>query len=268
MPITTLDGVIAGMLPPRDFMKIGGTMEAAGQMHSFFYGTGVPAAAAQPSPGMSGAALTSYAGQLPWTNPSNGLSYLARLQASCSLAGSLFLCDRLWHNSGIAVTTLTEQTINSVAFPARDINGLTSGTGILIGLEVYGATTNAGAIANISYKYTNSAGDIDKVATIASFPATAAAGTFVPFPLAAGDLGVRTVQSITLGTSLVTGSVHLVAYRILSKLDIMVANIGQSVDPITSGFVRLHDNTVPFLTFIPTATTACVVNGQMIVTQG
>lgn len=270
MAISTLDQVIAGMLPPRDFMKVGGTMKAAGQWHSFFYAGGWPGSAPQPVSGMSGAALTSYTGQLPWTNPGGAnLSYLARLQASGTLAGSLILCDRLWHNSGISVTTLTEQAVSSPTFPARDINGLTSGTGVFVGMEVFGATTNVGAIANMSYKYTNSAGTQHQSITIApAYPATAAAGTFIPFPLVAGDVGVQTIESITLGTSLVTGSVHLVAYRILSKLDLLIANIGQSVDPISSGFVRLYDNTVPFLMFIPTAVTATVFSGQMIVTQG
>src|SRR4030042_5806238 len=101
MPITALSHVVAGLRPPEDFLKVGGTMEAAGVFHSLFYTAGRPGAAVAPSPGLAGAALTTYAGQVPWVNPTQGaMSYLARLEASASLAGSLYVIDRLWHNSG------------------------------------------------------------------------------------------------------------------------------------------------------------------------
>ncbi len=48
MSITTLDGAIAGARPPFDIVKVGGTMEAAGVLHSLFYANGSPGAAAAP----------------------------------------------------------------------------------------------------------------------------------------------------------------------------------------------------------------------------
>lgn len=268
MAITTLDGVIAGMRPPEDFLKVGTTMEAVGVMHSFFYATGRPGAAVAPSPGLAGAALTTYAGQIPWTNPGAGNSYLARLAYSASTAGCILLMDRLWHNSGFAMATLTAQTINSVAWPARDRNGATLGDNVLVGIEVSTATTNAGAITNTTMSYTNQAGTAGRTATIASFPATAVAGTFVPFQLAAGDTGVRSIQTVTLGTSYVAGAIHLVAYRVLARVECIIGNTGMAIDPLTSGFVRLYDNTVPYLVWLPTVTTATNVAGSLTVAQG
>lgn len=268
MAITTLDGVIAGMRPPEDFLKVGGTMEAVGVHHSFAYTTGRPGAATAPSPGIGGAALTTYSGQIPWTNPVSGNSYLARLQASAGAVGALILYDRLWHNSGIVVTTTTAQTVNSVAWPARDRDGTTNGESVLVGIEVRTATTNASAITNTTMSYTNQAGTSGKIATISSFRATAVAGTFVPFQLADGDTGIRSIQSITLGTSYGGGAIHLVAYRILARLEIPLANSGNAIDSLTSGFVRCYDNTVPFLIWLASATTAVTVNGQLIITQG
>jgi len=78
MAITSLDQVIAGMQPPEDFLKVGATMEAAGVHYSPFYVAGRPGAAVAPTPGINGAALTSYAGQVPFRNPVSGNSYLAR----------------------------------------------------------------------------------------------------------------------------------------------------------------------------------------------
>src|SRR4030042_309821 len=268
MAITTINGVIAGMLPPQDFIKVGITMEAAGVHYSYFYSSGRPGAAAAPSPGINGVALTTYAGQIPFSNPVSGNTYVARLQASNSVAGCLLLLDRLWHNSGISVTTTTAQAITTPTWPARDMNGETNGVGIMVGIEVSTATTNASAITNTTLNYTNSNGTASKTGTITSFPATAALGTFVPFQLAAGDVGIRSIQEITLGTSYVAGVIHLVAYRILARLELPIANTGNSIDAITSGFVRMYDNTVPFLVWLPTATTATTINGQLIYTQG
>jgi hypothetical protein len=268
MSITTLDGVIAGMKPAEDFYKTGSTMEAIGVLHSHFYANGRPGAAVAPSDGMAGAALTSYSGQIPFSNPVSGNTYIARFQSSANYVCSIVLADRLWHNSGTTLTTLTEQAVNSVTFPARDRNASSNGENIMVAIEVSTITGNAGAITNTTLNYTNSLGTLGRTGTIPSFPATAQVGTFVPFTLQAGDTGVKSVQGLTLGTSYISGAIHLVAYRILTKLDLPVINSGNSVDAITGGFVRLYDNTVPFIVQHPTATTATAIHGQLIYTQG
>lgn len=268
MAITSLDGVIAGMRPPEDFIKNTGTMQAAGIWHSLFYRAGRPGAAAASADALAGAALTSYAGQIPFVNPASGNSYLARLEAAASRAGVLMLADRLWHNDSIVVTTTTGQTITSAAWPARDRDGSTNGESVLVGLECSTATTNAGNITNTTLTYTDQGGTGSNTGTLASWPANAVAGTFVPFDLAAGDTGIRSIQTLTLGTSYVSGTIHLVAYRVLAKLAVKVANSGDMLDAISSGFVRMYNNTVPFLLWLPDATTAVDLNGQMVVTQG
>lgn len=275
MTISTLDGVLAGFLPPQPLLKSAGTPEGIGIPHSMFYATGNPSAAAAPTPGINGAALTSYAGQIPFTNPTGGnLSYLARVAATCTQAGTLLICDRLWHNSGISVTTTTAQSITFPGLPARDRNGATSGVGVQLAIEVSAATTNAGAVTNMTASYTNSAGTSGQTATIPTtragggFPATSAAGTFIPFDLAAGDVGVQSVQSITLGTSLATGTVHLVCYRLIASVPINLANAGEVFDAIRLGFPRMYDNSVPFLVFIPTAASSFTVQGDLTVSQG
>lgn len=268
MAITSLDGVISGMRPPENFLKIGSTMEAAGIWHSLIYESGMPGASAAPASALAGDALTTYAGQIPFTNPASGNSYLARLEAAATLSGALMLADRLWHNAGITITTTTGQTINSTAWPARDRDGSTNGENVLVGIEVSTVTGNAGAITNTTLTYTNQAGTGSRTATMASFPIAGVAGTFVPFQLQAGDTGIRSVQTLTLGTSYISGTIHLVAYRILGQLNCPLANVGNGLNAISGGFVRLYNNTVPFLLWLPTAVTAINLNGQMVVSQG
>ena len=100
---------------------------------------------------------------------------------------------------------------------------------------------------------------------MASFPITGVAGTFVPFELQAGDTGVRSIQGITLGTSYVSGVIHIVVYRVLDMMALAGAPGVPWASPMpsvpvnnrrtqypgrdlfSSGFVRMFDNTVPVL---------------------
>lgn len=268
MAISTLDGVVAGLQVGQQFLKVTGTMEAAGVMHSLFYTSGRPGAATAPSPGINGAALTTYAGQVPYTNPVSGNGYLARLSCRAGLAGTLIVADRLWHNSGLVSATTTAQALTSAAWPARDANGSTDGEGVMVGIEVRTATTNGSAITNTSMVYADQGGDTPNTATMASFPATAQPGTFVPFQLAAGDTGVRSISSVTLGTSYGTGVLHLVAYRILAQIGVPAAGAGSELDALSLGLPRLYDNTVPFLLWLPSAVTTHTVAGELTYAHG
>ena len=267
MPITTLDGALAGMKPPEYYSKAATGTLVAGRPFTPFYLAGVPGAAAAPAPGISGAALTSYAGQIPIPTAS-GNTHLARFSGvSSAQGGVLLLCDRLWHNSGISVTTTTAQTVNSVAFPARDKNGSTNGAGVLVGLEIV-TTTGAGA-ATPTISYTNEAGTAGRTSTtVDAYAATSAAGSFYRLGLQAGDNGVRSIQSVTLGVSMTSGSVSLVAYRILATLELSAAGIPNAVDALTSGLPRLYDTSVPFLIYVPQTTTTTQLSGSVVYTQG
>jgi hypothetical protein len=266
MAITTLDGAIAGMQIPQTIYKIGGTQEASGH-YSHFYSSGVPGAAAAPTPGVAGAALTTYAGQIPFTNPVSGNSYLARLAVSASLPSTFYLCDRLWHNSGLSATSASAQTVNSVAWPARDANGSTNGEGILVGVEH--SVLGGSGTPNLTLQYTNSAGTASRNTPSLVALTTPQVGTFEVFALQAEDTGIRSIQAgYTASATRTSGTFHLVAFRILATIHTPVANVGAAVDALTSGFPRLYDNTVPFLVNVTASSTAVTAQGQMIVTQG
>jgi hypothetical protein len=269
MAIASLDNIVAGFQPPQFYYKaLSGTL-VAGRPFSPFYTAGIPGAAVAPSPGLAGAALTTYAGQIPFTNPAGGVqSYLGRfVGASTAQAGTVLLCDRLWHNSGITITSAVGQSITSAAWPARDANGSTNGEGVMIGLEV--STATGAGTPTLTLAYTNSAGTTTRSGTnLQATAASSAIGTFHMIGLQAGDTGVRSIQTYTQSATWTSGAVHLVAYRVLAAVAAPVAGIGQAVDALTSGLPRIYDNTVPFLLFIPNTTTSTSIAGQMIVTQG
>ena len=109
---------------------------------------------------------------------------------------------------------------------ARDNNGTSNGLGVIAAIYVSTATTNAGAVTNTTISYTNQDGVPGKTGTIPSFPATATAGSMVFVNLAAGDSGVRSVESVTLGTSYGGGAIHLVLVRPIVIGPVTTSNIG------------------------------------------
>lgn len=267
MAITTLDGALAGMQPPREFYKIlTGTM-VAGRPHSLFYLAGIPCLGAAPTPGIGGEVLTTLTGQIPFTNPSSGNTYLARFLGQATIAGTLLLCDRLWQNSGIDITSNTEQTFTSSAqIPARDQDGTNAGVGVFAGVEV--STVTGAGTPTLTLKYTDQSGNQDATATqIITTIGSSIAGTFYPIGLASGDTGIQKAQSLTLSATWTSGTIHVVLYRVLARLDLQ-AQIPNAIDLLTGAFARMYDNTVPFLIFIPNTTTTSRVTGQCIWSQG
>lgn len=269
MPITSLDLALAGMKPPIFFSKaLSGTL-VAGRPMTNFYLAGIPGAAVAPTPGLAGAALTTYNGQIPFPASVGGKNvHLARLSAvSSAQAGILLLCDRLWHNSGITITSTGAQTINSVAFPSRDLNGAALGHGVQIGVEV--STATGAGTPTLTLGYTNQDGTAGKTATNSvATVASSIAGTFYPIGLAAGDTGVRSIQTYQQSATWTSGTIHIVAYRVLAALELPAAGIPNAIDALTGGMPRCYDGTVPFLIFIPQTTTTTQVSGSVVFTQG
>lgn len=251
------DGALNIKSSHQEFKGLSGTM-AVGRPWTPFYTAGFPGPAIAPTPGVAGAALTSYAGQIsfPSTQASQTIHLAKFLGMSTAAVGTLLLCDRLWHNSGLSATITTSQTVNSAAFPARDYNESTNGEGVLVGMEVSTAT-GTGTPASLSLGYTNQGGTASR--TGANIPAMAASlpiGTFYPIGLQAGDTGVRSIQTFQINTTAwASGTIHLAAYRILESIEISAVGVPESRNILTGGLKRAWDATVPFVIFVPGATT-------------
>lgn len=260
--ITTEDGIVAGLKPPVGFSKNAFTGEAAGQWHNLGVVAGNPGAWTLGSPGMAGATVAANAlgGALRFDNPTSGEARLAKLfAAAASNIIALLLYDLLWYQSGIAETTTTGQTVNSVAFPARDIAGTVNGDGVEAWMHCTTATTNGGAVANTTLGYTNQAGTASRSAGLAyDWPATAVAGTMVPFGLQGSDRGVQSIQSVTLGTSYGGGQVELLAVRRIATF-----TLGELHDWAKLGFPRLFNDSALYLAAKLSGTAGGVVDGEL-----
>lgn len=270
MPITNLNDAIAKTVATYDFFRNGVTNAGPGILNTPIYTTGRPAAATANGEAIAGAALSSttavpIAGSIPIIQPSvpGERIYITRYNICANLAAGSFLADRLWHNDNISETTTTGQTVNSVAWPDRDLLDSSCGSGVIVGIEVSTATTNVSAITNTTLTYTNDRGVGSRTATISSFPPTAQAGTFVRFELQSGDTGVQSIQTLTLGTSYGGGAIHLVAFRPITHI-FMQSNTQIGVgDIISGGFPSVPSGAVLYPIQIPISTAGLILSGSL-----
>jgi hypothetical protein len=268
MSLTTLDAITAGMQYPREFIKGPTGTLVAGRPHSLWYLPGIPGAGNVPASGIGGEILTpNVPGQLPFSNPVSGNSYLGRLQAMATQAGTLQIADRIWQNSGIDVTSTAEQTFTGAArIPNRDANGSNVGDGVYCGIEVSGALGVGTPV--ITIKYINTSGQTKTAVNVVATVASSIQGTFYPVGLAAGDTGIQQLVSIQLSATMTSGTISAVLYRPLARLELVAAFTPNAIDALTAGFPRMYNDTVPWPIFWPSTTTTSVISGQFIFTQG
>lgn len=257
------------------FMKTSTATDVAGCWYCTSKDAGYPGAWAVGTPGINGRVTDGTTsgdyGCIPIPNASTGANYLTALEMAASVNHTNDFFDVLWVNSGIVVTTTTAQAITTPTLPARDVNGTTNGDGCSIALLVTTVLTNAAANAGITVSYTNSKGTAGRTATLSAIagsqlPATAVVGTIIWFQLAAGDTGVRSIQSITLTTSLLTGAVSLMICRDISTIGTQVVNVS-TPKSIGSPGIRLYNGTCLLHNILCSATTATFFSGSLAVME-
>ena len=129
----------------------------------------------------------------------------------------------------------------------------------------------AAVASNATVSYTNSDGVSGRTATLSAIvgsqaPATPVIGTLIWFNLAAGDKGVRSIQSITLGTSWVSGSISLMITRDIATIGTTIPNVtAQKV--IGSPGIRLYNGTCLLHCNVASATTATFYSGELTIME-
>lgn len=244
----------------KHFTKSAVTPKAAGSWHSLWITAGQPGTgAAQGS--VNGAVPTSAtAGSFTFTNPGTGNSYLAKFTAAGATTGTLILYDRLWHNSGMSPTTLTAQSITQPALTRPDALG----ADVELWMEVYTAITTA---VTTTVSYTNQDGTAGQSATTTNVAASAV-GQMFPFALAAGDTGVRSVQSATIGSTMTAGNWGLTLLRRLAEIPIGLVGVGNTYDVFALGMARIYDSASLAMMVMATGTTFGPVTGSIEIIQG
>ena len=238
------------------------TAHTAGLWYSLMRGGGNPAADTILGTGTNLAfqalsdAVATASGIPHGGNVGGGTGFKVLLNAAAQTAAAttapcvLMLVDLLGFYTITSVTTTGAQTLNNTVTLPR----YTDGAGVQAFLTP--STVMGAATPNITLNYTNSAGTAGK-ATPATLPIgnTAAAvtsivhsgtgtGKYGPFiPLAAGDAGIRSVQSINLSASYVSGVLNLVLCKPIMTLPITTLGVTAERDLVNqfASMPRIYD---------------------------
>jgi len=197
------------------------------------------------------------AGALGQANPGAGKSkWLVAMHATGarygSTGGSLFvLYDRLADISGLSGNSASEQSFSGLA--VTRYTG-TEAAGNQIILEVY--TAIGTAEVSVTAKYTNQAGTSGQVTRTSNSVRLGAAsgawarnaGSAVFLPLAAGDTGVRSVESVTLASGTgTTGDFGVTIVRPIAYVQTGALGPGAMVqDFTTDGLVEVKTDACLF----------------------
>jgi len=244
MAITTLQGVLNGVIPSRPYAKFGQNTSAVLPPRSPFYAANGSVGAGVISTATNGAVYTSAsAGAMPFRNPASGNTYLAGMKWPTATGNTTTLVDFLWGKQvGLSAGT---QTIDSLTFPPRDINGTSSGDGVFIAFAVQGTNVNGTLVAQISY--TNQDGTAGRTGDVMWIGLQG--GSFNIFSLEAGDTGVRSVQTFTLGSTLTDGNPGLIAFRPIATIAPLSTKTNEPRgDAFSFGMPQIYNDS--YLTFI------------------
>jgi hypothetical protein len=151
----------------------------------------------------------------------SGALRLAALRASLDSTqeATLMLVDRLVACSGLALNTLTPQTVTLPTLPRY-----TDGKGVFAAIELY--TTALAASSSYTLAYTNQDGTSGRASATIVDPFVGAVGntanTTRIFGLQPPDMGVKTVNSLTLsaGSHATAGDLGITLFRPIAMLAI------------------------------------------------
>jgi hypothetical protein len=236
MAITTQDGLIAALATAQhiNWHKSGQRTSTAAGWHSFFDlagGQGAGVLAGPDSGGtFSGVVPTSATPGCPPINAFGGSNtgYLAGVEYGASLSGRLMFADMLF-KAGPFPTINSAQAITSPpSYSGRLPGGDAKGTQIW--LEAATGWTGSALTINVGYKNQD---NVSK--TTGSFLTGVAPilGRMVQVPLAAGDTGVSSLESITTSGP-TTGTLNLLVLRPLFTARIVTANYGGIYGPVAT----------------------------------
>jgi hypothetical protein len=218
----------------------------------------------QPAGSRAGAAATAAqctdatTGAIPFSNAGSNRNLFAHSVAALQTSGTgtLFLWDRLLYYPGIDHSTAGATNFtNGVALPRY-----TTGAGVYAFLEV---TTVLGAAAHtMTLTYTDDAGNAgNSSGAVTITPSTAVEGIChaqMVFPMAAGDKGIRSVQTITQATGgAPTGISTLVLARLLATIPLPTANVSSVQDLVRGPQIALpeiNDDACLMWTYLPSST--------------
>lgn len=240
MAITTLDQLIAAARQTIRLWKLSGTVVANSPYTLLDLGGNPGAGSLAIGNTTSGVVPTDATAGFPTINTFGGgnTGYLQSVSFNNNVGCFLCLFDRLFHAgsfnaNALATTTLTSQP----SFASRIPNGDYSGLELFV--EINQAISNTATTVAIGY--TNDAGTPGRTTgalSIQNLPTR----RLVQMPLQAGDKGVQSIDSVTVGGTVATaGTFNVVLARCLWANRIAAVNFGGYDGPDVIGLPEIYD---------------------------
>jgi hypothetical protein len=238
MAITSQSALLAALPGQRPtFLKIPGSSTLwPNNWISLWKAQGNPIAGAAPGSTNGVVPTAATAGALPFTNAggSNKI-YLGRAMVNMPTAGMLVIYDRLLASSGFggtggAISPASPATVNRTG---PDDGGAFKNE---LWLESYTTTAVAQTVTVTYTDQNDNTGNVSGTVTLPIIP-----NVMVPVPLAAGDTGVKSIQTVTLGGA-TFGDFGLTILRRLAEIPIPVGGVGVVQDALMTGFASIPAN--------------------------
>ncbi len=244
------------------FFQKASITSVAAYWYRLWNGAGFPGAGSEPSPALQGAVPTKDTlGAMPIANPTSPATlHMLSFGAGGPTLEALMLYDRIWHVGGINLNINTLQSFTGTLAPTRHSDGI--GNELLIEVTTASGTT----ATTITVNYTNTL-DQSKQATV-TWPASAQPVNRAWFlSLAAGDLGVKSVQSVQLSAA--TGAAGVANLVMFNGAETVVvpwaANQWTERDLVLqmANLPRVLDNACLALMVLASATSTGVITGRL-----
>lgn len=207
---------------------------------SYPYSLWVNAANAGAVPTTAAVPTQALAGGMPEVPTATaGKLYISAITINSEEDGTYILCDRLSHQGGLSGTAVGEQTTN---LPTAALTRYTDGVGVQAAVDI---TTAVGVTARtFTLNYTNTAAAAGRTSIAADIGGTTfrEANRFIPAPLAASDVGLLSIEGLTLSASTGTAGVFgLTLYKPLLAVHVAGRNRKPvRYDAFRSGFEMIE----------------------------
>lgn len=235
--------------------------KAAGAFQSGWLAPGIPGAGSAAPAYTAGSGYTCDRTTTGALGQANGAvqNWLARVSMYCSQPGVIVLADRLWSCSGMGFAASTYAVTTPGSLPARITD---NGVGVEGWIENFVAAGAASGTATLTY--VNPAGTASKTGVIKAVVSAPVAGQMQPFPLAAGDTGIKQVTNVITSATWTSGSFGVTLLKRLVEIPIAAA-ASASVQDWSQILQALPADACVFPFFLAQNTTAPSIGGHVMI---
>lgn len=233
--------------------------KSIGAYQSSWLGVGIPSAGAASPAYTVGTGYTcdnTKVGALPYSDGSVQ-NYLARLFATSTIAGTLFLYDRLWSCSGMGYAASTYTVTTPGNLPARITD---NGLGCELWVEQFAAAGSASGTLTCNYKNPADGAEVGIIPAVVSAPVI---GQMQPVPLATGATGVRSLVSVVNSATWTSGSWGMTICKRIAAIPVPFAGIGNVLDWAGLGLPQILPDACLFFIWQGGAATANQIMAQL-----